>query len=118
MVAQLVEHGASIIEVSGSKSPAYNSRGFAFWVELVARGLPSTDYLSCVICELLHRSGFTLCAPERYIKEGSSLSVFGILQRSSDVMVVTPPQELISTGCLWKKLLLPVDVDGLILAIP
>ncbi|XP_059312412.1 uncharacterized membrane protein At1g16860-like [Lycium ferocissimum] len=55
---------------------------------------------------------------EGYIKEGSSLSVFGILQRSNDVMVVTPPQELISTGCLWKKLLLPVDVDGLILAIP
>ncbi|WMV11619.1 hypothetical protein MTR67_005004 [Solanum verrucosum] len=55
---------------------------------------------------------------EGYIKEGSSISVFGILQRSNDVMVVTPPQELISTGCLWKKLLLPVDVDGLILAIP
>ncbi|KAK4339438.1 hypothetical protein RND71_040900 [Anisodus tanguticus] len=55
---------------------------------------------------------------EGYIKEGSSLSVFGILQRNSDFMVVTPPQELISTGCLWKKLLLPVDVNGLILAIP
>lgn len=59
-----------------------------------------------------------LCTFGRYIKEGSSISVFGILQRSNDVMVVTPPQELISTGYLWKKLLLPVDVDGLILAIP
>ncbi|KAK4378516.1 hypothetical protein RND71_000378 [Anisodus tanguticus] len=29
---------------------------FAFWVELVARGLPSAGYLSCVVCELLHRS--------------------------------------------------------------
>ncbi|KAK4341982.1 hypothetical protein RND71_037798 [Anisodus tanguticus] len=28
---------------------------FAFWVELVARGLPSAGYLSCVVCELLHR---------------------------------------------------------------
>ncbi|KAF3663786.1 putative homeobox-leucine zipper protein ATHB-12-like [Capsicum annuum] len=55
---------------------------------------------------------------EGYIKEGSLISVFGVLQRSNEVMVITPPQELISTGCLWKKLLLPVDVDGLILAIP
>ncbi|XP_009591641.1 uncharacterized membrane protein At1g16860-like [Nicotiana tomentosiformis] len=55
---------------------------------------------------------------EGYIKEGSSLSVFGILQRSSDTMVVTPPEELISTSCLWQKMLLPVDVDGLILGIP
>ncbi|CAN4108477.1 unnamed protein product [Withania somnifera] len=55
---------------------------------------------------------------EGYVKEGDLISVFGILQRSSDVMVVTPQQELISTGCIWKKLLLPVDIDGLILAIP
>ncbi|CAN4111393.1 unnamed protein product [Withania somnifera] len=55
---------------------------------------------------------------EGYVKEGGSISVFGILQRSNDVMVVTPPHELISTGCIWKKLLLPVDIDGLILAIP
>ncbi|MCE0480653.1 hypothetical protein HAX54_037681 [Datura stramonium] len=55
---------------------------------------------------------------EGYIKEGSLRSVFGILQRSNDVMVITPPQELISTGYQWKKLLLPVDIDGPILAIP
>ncbi|MCE0481893.1 hypothetical protein HAX54_040073 [Datura stramonium] len=44
--------------------------------------------------------------------------VYLAFARSNDVMVITPPQELISTGCQWKKLLLPVDVDGLILAIP
>ncbi|KAG5608082.1 hypothetical protein H5410_019363 [Solanum commersonii] len=39
--------------------------GFAFWVELVAPGLPSAGYLSYVVCELLHRSqGFTLCTPK------------------------------------------------------
>ena len=37
-MAQLVEHGAFIIEVSGSKPPSYENRGFAFWVELVVHG--------------------------------------------------------------------------------
>ncbi|KAH0764495.1 hypothetical protein KY285_000366 [Solanum tuberosum] len=47
-----------------SYSPS-ESKGFAFWVELVAPGLPSAGYLSYVVCELLHRSGgFTLCAPK------------------------------------------------------
>ncbi|KAG5620637.1 hypothetical protein H5410_005855 [Solanum commersonii] len=42
---------------------ASESKGFAFWVELVAPGLPSASYLSYVVCKLLHRSGgFILCA--------------------------------------------------------
>lgn len=32
--------------------------------------------------------------------------------------MIVQPQELFSTGCLWQKLLLPVDVDGLILGFP
>ncbi|MCE3215007.1 hypothetical protein HAX54_000527 [Datura stramonium] len=44
--------------------------------------------------------------------------VYLAFAKEQRVMVITPPQELISTGCQWKKLLLPVDVDGLILAIP
>ncbi|WMV29188.1 hypothetical protein MTR67_022573 [Solanum verrucosum] len=51
-----------LFEFSSTNS---ESKGFAFWVELVASGLPSADYLSYVVCELLHRSGgFTLCAPK------------------------------------------------------
>ncbi|KAH0638615.1 hypothetical protein KY285_035201 [Solanum tuberosum] len=54
-----------MLEVSSSKPVASESKGFAFWVELVAPGLPSAGYLSYVVCELLHRSGgFTLCAPK------------------------------------------------------
>ncbi|WMV47260.1 hypothetical protein MTR67_040645 [Solanum verrucosum] len=50
-----------MLEVSSSKPLASESKGFAFWVELVAPGLPSAGYLSYVVCELLHRSGgFTL----------------------------------------------------------
>ncbi|KAH0784622.1 hypothetical protein KY290_004220 [Solanum tuberosum] len=57
--------GTFMLEVSSSKPLASESKGFAFWVELVMPGLPSAGYLSYVVCELLHRSGgFTLCAPK------------------------------------------------------
>uniref|UniRef100_A0A0V0GPY3 Putative ovule protein n=1 Tax=Solanum chacoense TaxID=4108 RepID=A0A0V0GPY3_SOLCH len=46
-----------MLEVSSSKPLASKSKGFAFWVELVALGLPSASYLTCVVCELLHRGG-------------------------------------------------------------
>ncbi|WMV25834.1 hypothetical protein MTR67_019219 [Solanum verrucosum] len=37
-----------MLEVSSSKPLASESKGFAFWVELVALGLPSAGYLSYV----------------------------------------------------------------------
>ncbi|KAG5616544.1 hypothetical protein H5410_016368 [Solanum commersonii] len=40
--------GTSMLEVSSSKPLASESKGFAFWVELVAPGLPSASYLSYV----------------------------------------------------------------------
>ncbi|KAL7239107.1 hypothetical protein ACSBR2_005078 [Camellia fascicularis] len=55
---------------------------------------------------------------EGYVKEGSVVSVIGMLHRSNDIVTIVQPPELISTGCLWKKLLLPVDVDGLIVGPP
>ncbi|WMV06616.1 hypothetical protein MTR67_000001, partial [Solanum verrucosum] len=51
-------------DIMKEQSPKSKSKGFAFWVELVSLGLPIVGYLSCVVCELLYRSGgFTLCAP-------------------------------------------------------
>ncbi|KAF7154150.1 hypothetical protein RHSIM_Rhsim01G0176900 [Rhododendron simsii] len=52
---------------------------------------------------------------EGYVKEGNSVSVIGMLNRSDDTATIVQPPELISTGCLWRNMLLPVDVDGLIL---
>ncbi|KAG5612334.1 hypothetical protein H5410_023615 [Solanum commersonii] len=40
--------GTSMLEVSSLKPPAIESKGFAFWVELVAPGLPGAGYLSYV----------------------------------------------------------------------
>lgn len=59
-----------------------------------------------------------LPAFDRYIKEGSSVSVLGLLHRNNDVVMIVQPQDVISTGCLWQKLLLPVDVDGLVIGFP
>ena len=44
--------GTPMLEVSSSIPHASESKGFAFWVELVSPGLPSAGYLFCVVCEL------------------------------------------------------------------
>ncbi|KAL0464959.1 UNVERIFIED_CONTAM: putative membrane protein [Sesamum latifolium] len=59
-----------------------------------------------------------LCLQEGYIKEGSCASVVGVLHKNNDVLVIVEPQEIVSTGCLWPKLLFPVEVEGLIIGIP
>lgn len=51
----------------------------------------------------------------RYVQEGSCVTVIGMLHRNNDIVMIIQPPEAISTGCLWQKLLLPVDIDGLIL---
>ncbi|GAA0157769.1 hypothetical protein Leryth_026041 [Lithospermum erythrorhizon] len=54
---------------------------------------------------------------EGYVKEGSSVSVVGILQKNGvdNVLTIVQPRDVASTGCLWQKLLLPVDIDGLVM---
>lgn len=55
---------------------------------------------------------------EGYIEEGNAVSVMGMLNRSEDSLMIVHPPEITSTGCLWRNMLLPVDVDGLILEGP
>ncbi|KAK2650004.1 hypothetical protein Ddye_017493 [Dipteronia dyeriana] len=54
---------------------------------------------------------------EGYIQEGSSVTVIGMLHKNNDVMTIVAPPQLISTGCLWPRLLFPVDIDGLVLGV-
>ncbi|KAI4328957.1 hypothetical protein L6164_021267 [Bauhinia variegata] len=54
---------------------------------------------------------------EGYVQEGSSVTVIGMLQRNNDIVMIIQPPEIISTGCMWPKLLLPVDIDGLIIGV-
>ncbi|OMO64757.1 hypothetical protein COLO4_31859 [Corchorus olitorius] len=52
---------------------------------------------------------------EGYIKEGSTVSVMGVVRRHDNVLMIVPPTEPISTGCQWSRCLLPTYVEGLIL---
>ncbi|MBA0836780.1 hypothetical protein Goarm_008975 [Gossypium armourianum] len=49
------------------------------------------------------------------IKEGSTVSVMGVVRRHDNVLMIVPPSEPISTGCQWSRCLLPTYVEGLIL---
>lgn len=51
----------------------------------------------------------------RYIKEGSTVSVMGIVRRHDNMLMIVPPQEPVSTGCQWWQCLLPTYVEGLVL---
>ncbi|KAJ0053153.1 hypothetical protein Pint_00642 [Pistacia integerrima] len=55
---------------------------------------------------------------EGYVQEGSSVTVIGMLHKDNDALMIVQPPQLISTGCLWKRLLLPVEIDGLVLGVP
>ncbi|KAF8758049.1 hypothetical protein HU200_010787 [Digitaria exilis] len=52
---------------------------------------------------------------EGYIKEGSTVSVMGVVQRNDNVLMIVSPSEPISTGCQWGKCVLPTNIDGLVL---
>ncbi|KAJ6706744.1 hypothetical protein OIU85_027130 [Salix viminalis] len=52
---------------------------------------------------------------EGYIKEGSTVSVMGVVRRHDNVLMIVPPQDPVSTGCQWLRCLLPSYVEGLVL---
>ncbi|KAF8414169.1 hypothetical protein HHK36_002168 [Tetracentron sinense] len=52
---------------------------------------------------------------EGYIKEGSTVSVMGVVQRHDNVLMIIPSAEPVSTGCQWIHCLLPTHIEGLIL---
>ncbi|XP_058080536.1 uncharacterized membrane protein At1g16860 [Magnolia sinica] len=52
---------------------------------------------------------------EGYIKEGSTVSVMGIVQRHDNVLMIVPSAEPVSTGCQWLSCLLPAYIEGLVL---
>ena len=51
----------------------------------------------------------------RFIKEGSTVSVMGVVRRHDNILMIVPPTEPISTGCQWARCLLPTYVEGLVL---
>ncbi|PKI52685.1 uncharacterized membrane protein At1g16860-like isoform X1 [Punica granatum] len=52
---------------------------------------------------------------EGYIKEGSTVSVMGVVQRNDNVLMIVPPPEPLTTGCQWGQCIFPVSLDGIVL---
>ncbi|KAI5056395.1 hypothetical protein GOP47_0028213 [Adiantum capillus-veneris] len=52
---------------------------------------------------------------EGYIKEGSTVTVMGVVQRTDNVLMIVPPSEPVSTGCQWRRFLLPANLEGIVL---
>ncbi|KAK6263904.1 hypothetical protein SCA6_019338 [Theobroma cacao] len=52
---------------------------------------------------------------EGYIKEGSTVSVMGVVQRNDNVLMIVPPPEPMTTGCRWGKCIFPAGLEGIVL---
>ncbi|KAG6760599.1 hypothetical protein POTOM_037122 [Populus tomentosa] len=52
---------------------------------------------------------------EGYIKEGSTVSVMGIVQRNENVLMIVPPPEPLATGWQWPRCIFPASLDGIVL---
>ncbi|KAF1869928.1 hypothetical protein Lal_00017505 [Lupinus albus] len=52
---------------------------------------------------------------EGYIKEGSTVSVMGVVQRNDNVLMIVPPPEPLTTGCQWAKCIFPATLEGIVL---
>ncbi|CAM0902640.1 unnamed protein product [Alopecurus aequalis] len=63
----------------------------------------------------LSSDGQTMRLKEGYIKEGSTASVMGVVQKNDSVLMIVPPSEPFSTGCQWEKCFFPSNLDGLVL---
>lgn len=52
---------------------------------------------------------------EGYIKEGSTVSVMGVVHRNDNVLMIVPPPEPLTTGCQWAKCIFPASLEGIVL---
>ncbi|WJX48696.1 hypothetical protein P8452_35225 [Trifolium repens] len=52
---------------------------------------------------------------EGYIKEGSTVSVMGVVHRNENVLMIIPPPDPITTGCHWLKCIFPASLEGIVL---
>ncbi|CAI9756640.1 unnamed protein product [Fraxinus pennsylvanica] len=75
----------------------------------------SPNFLRWLADRSLSSDGRTMRLKESYIKEGSIVSVMGVVQRHDNVLMIVPPTEPVSTGCHLPCCLLPTYTEGLIL---
>ncbi|KAJ7530555.1 hypothetical protein O6H91_14G008100 [Diphasiastrum complanatum] len=76
--------------------------------------LPS-DFLSWLTERNLSRDERTMRLTEGFIKEGSTVTVLGVIQQHENVLMIVAPPEPVSTGCQWQNLLLPSSIEGIVI---
>jgi hypothetical protein len=52
---------------------------------------------------------------EGYIKEGSTVSVIGVVQRNDNVLMIVPTTEPLAAGWQWSKCTFPASLEGIVL---
>ncbi|KAL3820783.1 hypothetical protein ACJIZ3_006688 [Penstemon smallii] len=75
----------------------------------------SPNFLRWLSDRGLSSDGQVMRLKEGHIKEGSTVSVMGVVRRHDNVLMIVPPTEPVSTGCRWLCCLLPTFIEGLIL---
>ncbi|KAH9605363.1 hypothetical protein KSS87_011742 [Heliosperma pusillum] len=95
-VAPLVEP-STVVDITKEKRDL--SPNFSQW--LADRSLSSDDRI--------------MRLKEGYVKEGSTVSVMGVVRRHENIVMIVPPAEPVSTGFQWLRCLLPMYIEGLIL---
>jgi hypothetical protein len=51
----------------------------------------------------------------RYIKEGSTVSVIGVVQRNDNVLMIVPSSEPLAAGWQWRRCTFPTSLEGIVL---
>ncbi|KAG0579165.1 hypothetical protein KC19_4G078000 [Ceratodon purpureus] len=74
-----------------------------------------TDFLRWLTERNLSADGRVMRLKEGYVKEGSTVTVMGVVQRHENILMLVPPPEPMSTGCQWPKFILPATLEGIIL---
>ncbi|KAL3850915.1 hypothetical protein ACJIZ3_012797 [Penstemon smallii] len=75
----------------------------------------SPNFLRWLSDRSLSNDDHVMRLKEGHIKEGSIVSVMGVIRRHENVLMIVPPTEPVSTGCQWPCCLLPTNIEGLIL---
>ncbi|CAK9196164.1 unnamed protein product [Sphagnum jensenii] len=76
--------------------------------------LPS-DFIRWLTQRNLSANDRVMQLREGHVKEGSTVTVMGVVQRHENVLMIVPPPGPVSTGCQWNKALLPASMEGLML---
>ncbi|CAD5183487.1 unnamed protein product [Musa acuminata subsp. malaccensis] len=75
----------------------------------------SPDFLSWLTEHNITSGSHIMRLKEGYIKEGNTVSVMGILRKHENLIMIDPPEDIVSTGCQWRRFFFPMSVEGLIL---